>query len=124
MSSVNKQPWTFRAIIKKYPNKKPVDILKDLVAGTPGNEGKRFAGAGEGAARIQADAEPKRHRRGFGAPTVPFTGIIKDPGPKFRVPLLHIYGFSPAGYGKKPLLFQVCFKEFYFVWRGVIPLFP
>ena len=36
---------TFRAIIKKYPNKKPVDILKDLVAGTPGYEGKWFAAA-------------------------------------------------------------------------------
>ena len=31
---------TFRAIVKKYPNKKPVDILKDLVTGTPGSEGK------------------------------------------------------------------------------------
>lgn len=36
---------TFRAIIKKYPNRKPVDILKDLVASTPGNEGKWFAAA-------------------------------------------------------------------------------
>ncbi len=36
---------TFRAIIKKYPHKKPVDILKDLVAATPGNEGKWFAAA-------------------------------------------------------------------------------
>ncbi|MEA3470328.1 MAG: hypothetical protein U9R24_01265 [Thermodesulfobacteriota bacterium] len=36
---------TFRAIIKKYPNKKPVDILKNLVAGTPGYEGKWFAAA-------------------------------------------------------------------------------
>ncbi|MBW1786591.1 MAG: hypothetical protein JRK53_08245 [Deltaproteobacteria bacterium] len=36
---------TYRAIIKKYQNKKPVDILKDLVAGTPGNEGKWFAAA-------------------------------------------------------------------------------
>ena len=36
---------TFRAIIKKYPNKSPVDILQDLVASTPGNEGKWFAAA-------------------------------------------------------------------------------
>ena len=36
---------TFRAIIKKYPNKKPVEILKDLVSSTPGNEGKWFAAA-------------------------------------------------------------------------------
>ena len=36
---------TFRAIVKKYPHKKPADILKDLVASTPGNEGKWFAAA-------------------------------------------------------------------------------
>jgi len=36
---------TFRAIAKKYPNKKPVDILQDLVAGTPDDEGKWFAAA-------------------------------------------------------------------------------
>jgi hypothetical protein len=36
---------TFRAIIKKYPNKKPVDVLEDLVASTPGEEGKWFAAA-------------------------------------------------------------------------------
>jgi len=36
---------TFRAIIKKYPNKKPVEILNDLVTSTPGNEGKWFAAA-------------------------------------------------------------------------------
>jgi len=35
----------FRAIVKKYPHKKPADILKDLVASTPGNEGKWFAAA-------------------------------------------------------------------------------
>ncbi len=37
--------FTFRTIVKKYPNKKPVDILKDLVASTPGDEGKWFASA-------------------------------------------------------------------------------
>lgn len=36
---------TFRAIKKKYPGKKPGDILNDLVAGTPGREGKWFAAA-------------------------------------------------------------------------------
>jgi hypothetical protein len=35
----------FRAIVKKYPDKKPVDILKDLVISTPGDEGKWFAAA-------------------------------------------------------------------------------
>ncbi len=36
---------TFRAIAGKYPDKKPADILHDLVADTPGNEGKWFAAA-------------------------------------------------------------------------------
>ncbi len=36
---------TFRAIVKKYPNKGSGDILADLVASSPGNEGKWFAAA-------------------------------------------------------------------------------
>jgi len=36
---------TFRAICRKYPDKKPAEILMDLVASTPGNEGKWFAAA-------------------------------------------------------------------------------
>ncbi len=36
---------TFRAICRKYPHMKPADILNDLVAGTPGEEGKWFAAA-------------------------------------------------------------------------------
>jgi hypothetical protein len=36
---------TFRAIAKKYPLKSPSDILNDLVANTPDNEGKWFAAA-------------------------------------------------------------------------------
>ena len=36
---------TFRAIVKKYPNKKPAVILKNLVAGTPDDQGKWFAAA-------------------------------------------------------------------------------
>lgn len=36
---------TFRAIAKTYPHKKPGDILDDLVANSPGNEGKWFAAA-------------------------------------------------------------------------------
>lgn len=36
---------TFRAIVKKYPNKSPQDILRDLVTSTPGEEGKWFAAA-------------------------------------------------------------------------------
>ena len=36
---------TFRAIVRKYPNKNPTEILNDLVAATPGKEGKWFAAA-------------------------------------------------------------------------------
>ena len=36
---------TFRAICRKYPHKQPTDVLNDLVANTPGEEGKWFAAA-------------------------------------------------------------------------------
>jgi hypothetical protein len=36
---------TYRAIAKKYPQKKPSDILNDLVKRTPADEGKWFAAA-------------------------------------------------------------------------------
>ena len=38
---------THRAIAKKYPGKAPIDILRDLIASTPGEEGKWFAAAKE-----------------------------------------------------------------------------
>ena len=36
---------TFRAIVQKYPNKNPREILTDLAASSPGEEGKWFAAA-------------------------------------------------------------------------------
>ena len=36
---------TFRAIVKKYPDRRPEQILRDLIASTPGAEGKWFASA-------------------------------------------------------------------------------
>lgn len=36
---------TYRAICRKYPHKEPAEILNDLVASTPGEEGKWFAAA-------------------------------------------------------------------------------
>jgi hypothetical protein len=36
---------TFRALVRKYPQKKPESILRDLIISTPGNEGKWFAAA-------------------------------------------------------------------------------
>ena len=38
---------TFRAVAKKYPHKKPGEVLADLVKTTPGSEGKWFAAAKE-----------------------------------------------------------------------------
>ena len=35
----------FRAVTRKYPDKEPAEVLKDLVAFTPGEEGKWFAAA-------------------------------------------------------------------------------
>jgi hypothetical protein len=45
MSSGTNHTWAFRAIIRKYPNKKLVEILKNLVASTVGNKGKWCAEA-------------------------------------------------------------------------------
>lgn len=36
---------TFRAVLKKYPERAPRDVLTDLVNGAPGQEGKWFAAA-------------------------------------------------------------------------------
>lgn len=36
---------TFRAITRKYPQRQPAEVLRDLVASTPGQEGKWFAAA-------------------------------------------------------------------------------
>ncbi len=36
---------SFRAITKKYPNQQPEHVLRDLIASTPGLEGKWFAAA-------------------------------------------------------------------------------
>lgn len=44
----------FRAVAKKYPHKKPAEILDDLVAGSPGEEGKWFAAAKD--ARLYKEA--------------------------------------------------------------------
>ncbi len=44
----------FRAVAKKYPHKKPAEILDDLVAETPGEEGKWFAAAKD--AKLFAEA--------------------------------------------------------------------
>ncbi len=36
---------TYRALAKRYPGKAPAELLADLVASTPGEEGKWFAAA-------------------------------------------------------------------------------
>ena len=47
---------TFRAIARKYPHKPAPDILRDLVASTPGAEGKWFAAAKDAGPYEQAIA--------------------------------------------------------------------
>lgn len=47
---------TFRAIAKKYPHKPASDILRDLVASTPGAQGKWFAAAKDAGLYEQAIA--------------------------------------------------------------------
>lgn len=57
---------TFRAICRKYPHKPPEDVLNDLVASTPGEEGKWFAAAKDaklyGLAAKLAQRSPVDHR--------------------------------------------------------------
>jgi len=50
----------FRAVAKKYPHKKPAEILDDLVAVSPGEEGKWFAAAKE--AKLFREAIPLVNR--------------------------------------------------------------
>ncbi len=50
----------FRAVAKKYPHKKPAEILQDLVAHTPGEEGKWFAAAKDAKLFDEAIALAKR----------------------------------------------------------------
>jgi hypothetical protein len=44
---------THRALVRKYPQKRPEELLGDLVATTPGDEGNRFAAARWGSARME-----------------------------------------------------------------------
>ncbi|CQR44542.1 conserved hypothetical protein [Thiomonas sp. CB3] len=52
---------TFRTIVRKYPGIPKEAILRDLVASTPGNEGKWFAAAKD-AGVFEVAAELARHR--------------------------------------------------------------
>ena len=51
---------TYRSIAKKYPTKAPARILDDLVASTPGKEGKWFAAAKDAALYDEAIALARR----------------------------------------------------------------
>jgi len=50
----------FRAILKKYPTKAPADVLADLVASMPGDEGKWFAAAKDAGLLDEAIALARR----------------------------------------------------------------
>jgi len=51
---------TFRAVMKKYPHRAAADVLNDLVATTPGDEGKWFAAAKDAALYDEAIALARR----------------------------------------------------------------
>jgi len=51
---------TFRAVLKKYPSKSPEEVLEELVASTPGEEGKWFAAAKDAGLLDAAVALAKR----------------------------------------------------------------
>jgi len=64
---------TFRAVAKKYPRKAKSEVLADLVASMPGNEGKWFAAAGnvgpyDEPLASRAPCEPKTLTRAARAP--------------------------------------------------------
>ncbi len=80
----------FRAVARKYPQKKPIEILNDLVATTPGEEGKWFAAAKDArlfdkaiALANQTPCSPQtltRAARDFAASNPPFAmGLTKAP---------------------------------------------
>lgn len=51
---------TYRALAKKYPHKKPSELLANLLASTPGDEGKWFAAAKEAGLYAEAIALANR----------------------------------------------------------------
>jgi hypothetical protein len=90
---------TFRAIVKKYPNKDKAEILKDLIASTPGEEGKWFAAAKDAGLLDLAmelvqrrPADPKTLNRA--------ARDFMDKNPKFALGVaLASLGWMAAGYG-------------------------
>lgn len=84
---------TFRAVRKAYPEKEAAEVLADLVAATPGQEGKWFAAAKSAGLRAEALALAKR------SPCAPSTlaraardFAEKDPEFSIEVGLLAIEG--------------------------------
>lgn len=51
---------TFRAVMRKYPHKRPADVLADLTKTTPGEEGKWFAAAKDAGLYDEAIALARR----------------------------------------------------------------
>jgi len=90
---------TYRSIARKYPEREPAQILRDLIAPPPGEEGKWFAAAKEagqiemaGELANQSPCDPKtltRAARDF---------VEKNPGFALTVGLVALRWLS-AGYG-------------------------
>ncbi len=91
--------FTYRSIVRKYPERERAQILRDLIAATPGDEGKWFAAAKEAGQREvagelanQSPCDPKtltRAARDFAE---------KDPGFALTAGLAALRWLS-AGYG-------------------------
>jgi hypothetical protein len=78
---------TFRATARKYPDKSQEEILNDLVATTPGEEGKWFATAKELGLYQEALGPRRRGRAGRVLPPSReldrrFRGLPREPGEK------------------------------------------
>jgi hypothetical protein len=90
---------TYRSIVRKYPERERAQILRDLIAATPGEEGKWFAAAKEagqlemaGELANQSPCDPKtliRAARDF---------VEKNPGFALTAGLAALRWLS-AGYG-------------------------
>jgi hypothetical protein len=89
----------FRAVARKYPHKTPAEILTDLVALTPGDEGKWFAAAKDAGLFEEAIALAKR------SPCAPQTLTraardFADTKPAFAIEAgLAALGWLVEGYG-------------------------
>jgi hypothetical protein len=91
-TSANTHIATFRAIAKRYPGIEPSRILGDLIASTPGEEGKWFATAKtlkQYDLALALRAEPRIERCG----QADASGVVEGLDNKVKVTMRKSYGF-------------------------------